>query len=261
MVNQNPSTQRLGWLRECWIFQAAPVEQLSVLADTATTQRYPRGCEIQRRGDPPSQLLVLARGRAKVCLPSPDHGSEFLVSVASNGSVYGGAPAIQGLPKAAGLIALEDSEFVTVPNPAFREFLEANPPVATRLLAVTTERLGLLMELLHTTRFLDLPSRLYRRLQHFALLQSRRVEDGLYIDHGLHQYDLANSVGASREALNKLLSKWKARGLLDHGRGYITVRDPERLILQVPHLQRVESVFGSKLGPSDPSSPSLLPYC
>ena len=261
MVNQNPSTQRLGWLRECWIFQPADLERLAALAEGAQTQRFPRGSDIQRRGDQPSHLLVLARGRAKVCLPSPDNGSELLVSVASNGSVYGGAPTIHGMPRAAGLVALEDCEVVTVPNRAFTTFLESEPPVATRLLAVTTERLGLLMEILHITRFLDLPSRLYRRLQHFALLQSRYVDDGLYIDHGLHQYDLANSVGASREALNKLLAKWKGRGLLDHGRGFVTVRDPERLILQVPHLQQAESLFGSKLGPTDPTSPSLLPHC
>lgn len=247
MASQSPSSIRLGWLRACWVFQPAPLSQLTVLAEAAHTRHFARRAEIQRRGSPADHLLVLARGRAKICLPSPDNGSEYLVALATEGSVFGEVAFFDELARASSLIALSDCEVVAVPRRWFAPFLEANPAVASRLLALTTDKLRMSLELIHTNRFLDMSARFYRRLQYLALVDSRVTEEGLRIDHGLAQYDLANSIGASREAFNKLISRWRHEGLVDYGRGYLVVRDGAALARCLPPGSREDSVLGGEI--------------
>ena len=59
------------------------------------------------------------------------------------------------------------------------------------------------------TVFLALPMRLSRMLQDLAELFGRDDPNGVRIEHGLSQQELAESVGSSREAVNRLLSGWQ----------------------------------------------------
>lgn len=247
MASQSPSSIRLGWLRACWVFQPATPAQLAVLAEASQTRHFARRTEIQRRGAPSDHLMVLARGRAKICLPSPDSGAEYIVALATEGTVFGEVAFFDELSRASSLVALSDCEVVTIPRRWFAPFLESNPAVASRLLSLTCDKLRMSLELIHTNRFLDMSARFYRRLQYLALVDSRMTDEGLRIDHGLAQYDLANSIGASREAFNKLISRWKHEGLIDYGRGYLVVRDGAALARCLPPGSRQDSVLGAEI--------------
>lgn len=247
MASLSPSSIRLGWLRSCWVFQPATLPQLTTLAEVSQTRHFARRAEIQRRGSPADHILLLARGRAKICLPSPDNGGEYLVAVATEGSLFGEIAFFDELTRAASLVALSDCEVVAIPRRWFAPFIETNPLAASRLLAITCDKVRLSLELIHTNRFLDMSARFYRRLQYLALVDSRMTDEGLRIDHGLAQYDLANSIGASREAFNKLISRWKQEGLVDYGRGYLVIRDGAALAQCLPPGCRQESILGPEI--------------
>jgi len=52
------------------------------------------------------------------------------------------------------------------------------------------------------------------------------------VDLALNQTDLASMVGARREWVNRLLSDWRKRGLLDYDRGVLTILDMERVVAE-----------------------------
>jgi len=52
------------------------------------------------------------------------------------------------------------------------------------------------------------------------------------VDLALNQTDLASMVGARREWVNRLLSDWRKRGLLEYDRGVITILDMERVVAE-----------------------------
>ena len=49
------------------------------------------------------------------------------------------------------------------------------------------------------------------------------------IEHQLSQQELGERVGLTRVSINRMLSAWRDRGLIEDGRGYIVVRDMARL--------------------------------
>jgi CRP/FNR family cyclic AMP-dependent transcriptional regulator len=52
------------------------------------------------------------------------------------------------------------------------------------------------------------------------------------VDLALNQTDLASMVGARREWVNRLLSDWRKRGLLEYDRGVLTILDMERVVAE-----------------------------
>jgi len=76
------------------------------------------------------------------------------------------------------------------------------------------------------------------RLLHIVLLNNelfgRELEAGkrYVVDLGLNQTDLASMIGARREWVNRILSDWKRRGLLEFDNGEITILDLPRVVAE-----------------------------
>jgi CRP/FNR family transcriptional regulator len=63
------------------------------------------------------------------------------------------------------------------------------------------------------------------------------------VDLGLTQGDLASMVGARREWVNRILSDWRKRGLVDFNRGVITILDLPRVVAE--RDSRIEANLGN----------------
>ncbi len=99
------------------------------------------------------------------------------------------------------------------------------PQIATEVFNVLCERLRQTTAFLEETLFLEVPERLFSRLADLAIHHG--ISDGqrVRIDHKLSQEELGQSIGASRESVNKQLHDWESQGLIDFGRGYVLVHD------------------------------------
>jgi CRP/FNR family transcriptional regulator, cyclic AMP receptor protein len=236
----------LGILSRSRVFQAAPVAELERLAPRCMFQRYRPGAEIAYRGAPGDALGVIGRGCAKGTLPSPSANGELIVAIFVPGEVFGEAPLFDARPRAVTVTAITECEVAFVPKAELVPLLERRPGVAMRLLEAVCDKLRGALDLSLSIRFLDLPSRFYQRLLYLSRYDSAQDGNGVRIHHGLSQQELADSIGATREALNKLISEWKRGGLLDYGRGYVVVRDPAALSQRLPAAIRHDSIFGNQ---------------
>lgn len=239
-----PTDNALGILSRSRVFQGVPSADLERLAARCACERYRKGAVISRRGNPGEALTVLGRGRVKATLPSPGAEGEFLVAMFWPGDVFGEAAVFENLARPATGIAITEVEVAFVPRAELLTLIERRPAVSLRLIEALCEKLRTALDLSLSMRFLDVPSRFYQRLLYLARFDSRRDGDGVRIHHGLSQHELADSIGASREALNKVIAEWKRSGLLEWGRGYVVVRDPSLLAQRIPPEVRSETILG-----------------
>lgn len=236
--------QNLAILRRSWVFQAAPASDLERLAARCSVERYRRGARITRRGSSGDSLYVLGRGRVKGTLPSPDADGEFLIGLFWPGDVFGEVSIFDKAALLGSSFAIADSELLVIPRTEVLSLLERRPAVSLRLMGSICDKLRTALDLSLSLRFLDIPARFYQRLHYLARFDSRADGDGVRIQHGLSQHELADSIGASREALNKVIGEWKRDGLLEWSRGYVVIKDPAKLADRMPAALRKEVIIG-----------------
>jgi len=208
--------------------QLAP-EELERLVAYMRLVRQPARTVLFRKGDPGTHMVVVVRGRLKVCTHSED-GKELVLNLISAGEVVGEIALLDGSDRTADAVTLTDSDLLILERRDFIPFLQRHPDACMRLFAVLCARLRKTSELLEEALFLEGSSRLAKRLVHLAEVFGKPVPGGIRIDIPLSQQQLGNMVGMSRESMNKQLKQWRHDGLIriEDGRYVLTNLDALR---------------------------------
>ncbi|MEE8312538.1 MAG: Crp/Fnr family transcriptional regulator [Candidatus Binatia bacterium] len=215
---------KAAFLRNSELFRNLPDEAVTQLAAETSRRSYPAGSLLVRKGEPGDSMLVVITGRVKITAVSP-RGTELLLNIIQPGQVFGEMALLDGLERCADATAMLDTEVLVLGRASFERFLRRSPDQAIVMMRVLCERIRKTTRLAEDTVFLPLPMRLFRRLQDLAELSGRKDPDGLRIEHGLSQQELAESVASTRETVNRVLSSWQQRELVSIARGSLTIRD------------------------------------
>jgi CRP/FNR family transcriptional regulator, cyclic AMP receptor protein len=202
--------------------QLAPDELERLVAYMRLVRQPPRTV-LFRKGDPGTHMVVVVRGRVKVCTHSED-GKELVLNLINPGEVVGEIALLDGADRTADAVTLVDSDLLILERRDFIPFLKRHPDACMRLLAVLCERVRRTSELLEEALFLEGSSRLAKRLVHLAEVFGKAVPGGVKIDISLSQQQLGNMVGMSRESMNKQLKQWRQDDLIriEDGRYVLT---------------------------------------
>ncbi len=209
------------------LFSDLSSSELIGLASLMRPRSYVRDEVIYLRGDRGTAFYVIATGRVKIALSSPD-GKEFILRRLGPGEFHGELALLDDEPRSADAIAVEPSVLLVLQRDAFRRFLAEHLAVATKLLATMSRYLRSNAELIQDATFLDVPARLARVLLELA---GPPGDDGLpaagtVIPDRMKQTELAALVGATRESVNKSLGTFERQGLIRYDKGQITLLRP-----------------------------------
>ena len=210
------------------LFGRLEADELERLVTYMRLARYARRTVLFRKGDPGANMMVVLRGRVKVCTHSED-GKELVLNLFSPGEVFGEIALLDGADRTADAVALDDCELLVLERRDFIPFLRSHPDAALKLLEVLCQKLRQTSQLLEEALFLEGPSRLAKRLVHLAEAFGRPVADGIRIELQLSQQQLGNMVGMSRESMNKHLRQWREADLIRIRDGHYVVTDLEAL--------------------------------
>lgn len=170
--------------------------------------------EVCRKGEAGDALYVVITGKLKVTAQSED-GREAILAILEDGETFGEMSLLDGRPRSATVVAVEDGELLVIQRRGFLQYLELHPRVSISLLGMLCERLRLMDSLMEDMRFLDIRGRLARTLSRLALQHGRTTGNGgIRIDLRLSQEDLGNLICATRESVNKHLKAWEDEGVL-----------------------------------------------
>ena len=200
-----------------------PADELERLAQMAATRQYKAGRPVFLKGDPGNSMMAVLSGKVRICCYS-NQGREVVLNVCGPGEVFGEIALIDGGARTADVFAMDATELLVLQRRDFLPVLHRNPEVCVRLLELLCRRLRATSEQLEDVNFLDLRTRLAKRLLSLSGTGERRHADEI-ITLRMSQQLLASMIGTSREAVNKQLRSWEESGLIDVGRGWIKVLD------------------------------------
>jgi CRP/FNR family transcriptional regulator, cyclic AMP receptor protein len=213
--------------QDAWL-PGLSAEAMTALAEGARKRSFRRGQAIVRKDDPGDSMFLILAGQVKIVRPSDD-GEEVILGILNTGECFGELSLLDGEPRSATIEATEPTEVLAVDHEHFLAAVEANPRIAIEFLRLLAGRLRVADQAAADAVFLDVPARLAKRLLELAEDYGTHGPDGISIGLRLTQVDLAGMVGATRESVNKHLSAFRARGVLDVQRGRIIIRRPDEL--------------------------------
>ncbi len=215
-------------LRKIPIFEDLEEEDLSRLEAALVRRRYSKGQVIFHKGDEGGSLYILQQGRVKVAIPSLQ-GEEMILTILSEGEILGELSLIDGKPRSATVEALEETEVLCLRREDFLQLLSTRFEAVLRVLQVLSRRLRDTDALLAESFFLDVTSRLAKKILDLGRLFGVQEKGTTRIGVRMTQKDLASMVGATRESVNKQFRWFKEQGLVHLEDGYLTIVDAVRL--------------------------------
>ena len=193
----------------------------AVLDRSLTPLSLKKGQMLFEQGDHDDRLCVLDEGELEVSVLSAS-GRKLTLNLLQAGAVFGEIAIFDPGPRTATITALAPSTLRVIRQSVLMAELRKDPELALEMAQLAGQRLRWISQQLEEQVFLSAPARLASKLAHLAT-----QGDGSTVR--MSQADLADHIGATREAVSKTLSKWRKDGLVDVSRGAITILDEDGL--------------------------------
>jgi CRP/FNR family cyclic AMP-dependent transcriptional regulator len=211
------------------LFSGLRPDDLETLAADVRSRRFAAGSFIVREGDPGDHLHVVVSGEVRIARTT-EAGGEVVFGILGSGDVFGEFALLEqnGL-RGADAQALTPTECLLLHRRAFVTFLQTHPEVMWRVVTQLIGRIRRKDDEFANLAYRDIPGRVARKLLELASARGEQAGFGTLIAVPLSQRTLAGMVGASRENVNRALSRFATLGLIKVERGRITLLRPEEL--------------------------------
>lgn len=202
-------------------FQWLSEDEAREIQSRMLTVHYNPGDRLEL-GRAPGGWWVVEKGLMKVYTIAPD-GSALTYAILGSGDSFGETTILTGHWLRATVEALEPTEVRYLSAEQFEQLLREHPDFALALLRILAERIRQSEERVFHISRLKLSQRIAHALLGLAQTVGEQTDEGIEI-HLTHQ-EIADYVGASREAVSRTLSRWARKGWLTTNRKSIIIKD------------------------------------
>ena len=209
------------------VFQRLGGADRGKLAALCHGRRYAKLQRVLSHKDSTNDIFFIVSGRVRITIYSLG-GKEITFRDQAAGEMFGELGAIDGGPRSAHVMALEDSLLASMSRETFWEVLRGYPEVAE----FTMKRLATLVRLL-SERVFEFSTLAVRNRIHAELL--RLARDNL-LDGGTARIspspthaDIASRISTHREAVTREYHNLSEAGLVEQRRGELVINDVQRL--------------------------------
>ena len=201
------------------VFGALSAARRQALADSGTVLKLEKGQRLFSHGDKSDAAFAIFVGEVEISIPALDGRPVWLARIGS-GSVIGEMGALDGTPRATNAVTTRRCELLRIDHKLIHDALLAEPQSALALIRVLTRRIRETDALVERTSSMELGKRLAR----FLLIES---ENGRII---FNQSEIALHIGATREAVNRKLDRWRKDNWVELNLTGLHIRDRAALI-------------------------------
>ncbi len=139
----------IAMLSEVPIFALMDDNERTTLAQLLDTRHFDKGDTIFSYGDSGDAIYIVRTGRVQVYVENTQ-GEKIILGENERGDVFGEISLLDGGPRTASAVAVEDTETLTLDREKLLEFVTQHPHAAMDLLTVMGRRLRTTDELLRT---------------------------------------------------------------------------------------------------------------
>lgn len=209
-------------------FEMLGQEELSHVAELAVPRRFEPGRVIFREGDESDTCYVVRSGHARAIREHAD-GRTIALSTFGPGSIFGELAMFESERRSATVETIDGLEAVAILGADMRRLMRDNVEVALGVVVSLGRRLRAANERIASQSFQTVQSRVATVLTQLvdeAQAEGAAERDVLVI---ATQADVAKLAGSSRESASRFLAVLERAGVIEQGRGKLTVHDPSAL--------------------------------
>jgi CRP-like cAMP-binding protein len=216
----------LAQFRRIGLFVELSDDALRRVVALCVVQNRPRNTQILSVRDETNDVFFILEGRLQVKNYS-EHGREFIFSEIGAGQIFGEFSALDGLPRSASVVAMEDTVVARMKAGDFVALLRADFDLTLRLLRILTGKARGLSDRIFELIALNARDRICFEL---ARLAADGVKDGprVLIRPAPTHYEIAARIGSHREAVTRELNHLESRGYVELGRRHLVILDMAR---------------------------------
>jgi CRP/FNR family transcriptional regulator, cyclic AMP receptor protein len=217
-----------GLLARTEVFSGLEERELREVAQVAVPRNWDRGEVIFREGDSGDTCYLLRSG-AVVLTREHQDGRMVALAELRAGALFGELAMFRGETRSATAEAIEATTAVALLAGDVQRLIRRNPALALKLLAALAERVSRTNERLLQQSFQTVAGRVASAV--LAQVVARQAEGAPEGDVLIRstQAEIANLAGTSRESASRFLATLERAGVVNLGRGKVTVHEPERL--------------------------------
>jgi CRP-like cAMP-binding protein len=209
-------------------FEALGPDELAHVAEVAVPRRYEPGEVVFREGDESDTCYVVKTGHARAIREHAD-GRTITLANFGPGDIFGELALFENEVRSATVETLDGVEAVAILGADMRRLMRDHPEIAVGVVVSLGRRLRAANQRIASQSFQTVQSRVATVLT--QLVAEARAEgagerDVLVI---ATQADVAKLAGSSRESASRFLAVLERAGVIEQGRGKLTVLDPSAL--------------------------------
>ncbi|MEI7638817.1 MAG: Crp/Fnr family transcriptional regulator [Syntrophus sp. (in: bacteria)] len=215
-------------IKQIPLFSSLNHEDIEIIAALLRRRSIKKGDVIFQKGDEGTALYAILSGRIKIIVTRPA-GDKITVAILNDGDIFGEMALLDGMPRSADAVALEETQLAVLDRNDFLAFLAQHEHAVLAILRTLSLRLRKTDDFLSEICFLSLSARLAKRLLELAKGESGGGNDVSSLSMRMTQNELSNLLGVSRESVNKELKTLRDKGIVSTERSKIIILDQERL--------------------------------
>ncbi len=204
------------------LFSDLTDKELSVLAASGKSRKFPAKNVVFQEGEPGDVLLVILSGKVKVLLTGKD-GQEFILTMLGPENFFGEMAILEAAPRSATVMTVEPSEFLLLEQKDLIGLIKKYPGIAVKILKHLSQRLRKTNEQIRSLVMFDIYGRVGRCLLNLAEIQGGRANGQFLVPNRPSFQEMAKMVGCSRETLSRAMKALKDNGCLTVTRNAIYI--------------------------------------
>jgi CRP-like cAMP-binding protein len=209
-------------------FEALGPEELARVADVAVPRSYEPGSVVFREGDASDTCYVVRHGHARAIREHSD-GRTITLANFGPGDIFGELAMFEDERRSATIETLDAVEAVGILGADMRRLMRETPEIAVGVVVSLGRRLRAANERIASQSFQTVQSRVATVLTQLvaeAQAEGAGERDVLVV---ATQADVAKLAGSSRESASRFLAVLERAGVIEQGRGKLTVHDASAL--------------------------------
>ncbi len=209
-------------------FEALGPDELTHVAEVAVPRSYEPGQVVFREGDQSDTCYVVKHGHARAIREHAD-GRTITLANFGPGDIFGELAMFEDERRSATIETLDAVEAVAILGADMRRLMREHPGIAVGVVVSLGRRLRAMNERVASQSFQTVQSRVATVL---TQLVAEAQEEGAGEREVLvvaTQADVAKLAGSSRESASRFLAVLERAGVIEQGRGKLTVHDPSAL--------------------------------
>lgn len=200
-------------------------ETLSMIGTALQLRTVERGTQVLQKGSSGDHLLFVLSGRLQAVDITED-GREIGLNLLVSGDYFGELSIVDGLPRSASVVALENSLIALLPRTQALALIYHTPLIVERLLKRMASSVRKAADYRTILGIPNASQRVFALLQQFAKIAPGGL---VVIDKLPTQQEMAIMVNTSRETVSRAIHILMSRGVVEKDLRRLIVRQPEAL--------------------------------